>query len=70
MSSPSWDFRYSTDRWLVLPGPAEAKVSLPGRARAAATSSWKLRTGDCAGTTTTSGSLAASVIGAKSRIVS
>ena len=67
MSIPAAARSCSAARCGMLPGPVEPKFSAPGRARAPATSSWTVRNGEAAGTTTGSGTSTASVIGAKSR---
>ncbi|MGY3537306.1 hypothetical protein ACVIIY_001526 [Bradyrhizobium sp. USDA 4515] len=53
-----------------LPGPEEAKLSLPGCALASATSSFMFLAGTLAATTSISGTVATSVTGARSVSVS
>ena len=53
-----------------LPGPVEAKLSLPGCALASASSSFMLLAGTLVATTSISGTLATSVMGARSLSVS
>ena len=54
----------------MLPGPLEAKLSLPGCAFAIATSSWNVFTGSDSGTTSNSGTVATNVIGVRSLVES
>jgi len=54
----------------MLPGPEEAKLSLPGCALASATNSFMLLAGTLVATTSISGTLATSVTGCRSFSVS
>ena len=63
---PAMVLNNSPERCCVVPTPAEAKVSLPGCARASATSSGTLLAGTSLLTTRTLGVKQSCVIGAKS----
>src|SRR5215211_8438657 len=56
----------SPERWLVEPGPAEAKLILPGWLLASAISSWTLFAGTAGFTIRTIGATANNAIGARS----
>ncbi|MOA45142.1 hypothetical protein D3C78_1675090 [compost metagenome] len=51
MSTPAMDWNSSPDRWLLVPLPAELKLSPPGFLRASATSSATDFAGSCGFTT-------------------
>ena len=63
---PLFNWNSSPVRWVVLPGPAEAIVSVPLRLRASAISSFTVRTGSEGCTLSTRGTMETSDVGAKS----
>ena len=67
---PARIFSSSPVRWLTVPLPAVAKVSVPGLARASAMNSFKSRAGTDGCTTSTCGLPATSATGSRSLRVS
>ena len=63
---PASAAKYSAARWMPLPAPADAKVSLPGSFLASAISSGIVRAGTAGLTSTTSALVAIRPTGAKS----
>ena len=68
MSTPVIDLNSSPDKWIELPLPEEAKLSSPGFSLTSAISSATEWTSTSGLTTSTLGTVATSVTGAKSLI--